>query len=104
MAVFASEIDYINAQDAKDQIAAYTAAITALSTTVMTTVAKANVQEYRLSDGQTDIRKTYRNPKEVLDMILVLRRLRQLAINDITSQQVRLVSSPNFIIDTPWGY
>lgn len=93
---FCSEKDYIDKAVAEQNVSAIDALIQALLTTALTAVQSAAITEYKLSDGQTELRKLYRNPNEVLASIALLRVLRQSFINDATTYMTRLIGSENF--------
>lgn len=95
--IFTSETDYIDQTLAADRVTAIDNLITALLTTAISAVGKAAITEYKLSDGQTEIRKLYRNPNEVMATVSLLRVLRQQFINDINPSMVRLMGANNFI-------
>ena len=100
MIYFDSEAIYINScTDARAKIVAINACIDALLTSVLEAAGKAGTEEYMLNDGQTVIKKMYRNPNTVTEMISALRIVRQQYINDINNRSVRLMPGKNFIVD-----
>lgn len=100
---FSNEQIYINsATNAQDRITKIDEIITALLNNVLANAGQSNTQEYMLNDGQTIIKKAYRNPTEVMNTVGVLEKMKQYYVNQINDRQVRLVDGKNFF--TPRQY
>jgi len=75
MAYYIHFVDYINCStDIKEKIARIDAIIKALEDAELKGALNADVEEYSLDDGQTRIKKTFRNIKDIEDAILALQR------------------------------
>ena len=92
--VFTQELDYIESKcTAAERIAAIENLIDALFASALKAVTKSDIQEYTFNDGQTVIKKMYRNPQQVMDTIALLENLKRRYIYKINGGQQRLVDN-----------
>lgn len=82
MATYITIIDYIGcSQSTVDKIARINAIIEALEDSLLLLASNADVEEYRLDDGQTVIKTIFREPSLIEDAISKLNRRRTRLIN-----------------------
>ena len=75
MAYFYNFVEYINCStDTKTQIARIDAIIAALEDAELNGAANADIEEYRLDDGQSIVKVNYRNLKSISDSITAQER------------------------------
>lgn len=60
-------------------------------------VSTATVQEIMLNDGQTIVKTMYRSPKEIIDYLMMLERLKQYYLGQLRGRTVQMKSAPNFL-------
>lgn len=97
MIFFKSAADYIGSKCSNiDRAAAVDAIITALMIKASEVTGDANIQEYWLNDGQTQIKAIYRSQKEIMTSIESYERLKQMYLNRAHGRMIRLMPSNNF--------
>ena len=80
-----------------EKIQAYEAILVALRAAMLTVAETSGIEEYYLDDGQTIIKKRYRDPNQVYATIQAVTRLKNSLIQDYNDTHVvRLVDSKNF--------
>lgn len=97
MIFFKSAADYIGSKCSNiERAEAVDLIITALMIKASEVTGDANIQEYWLNDGQTQIKAIYRSQKEILTSIESYERLKQMYLNRAHGRMVRLMPSNNF--------
>ena len=93
--------DAIEQTETPTTIAAGIAAIDAIIVTLLAAMAKAattaNMQEYRLDDGQTKVSVTYKDLEALSASFNALIRIKQYYINAANGRMFRAMDSKNFI-------
>jgi len=91
MANFITVVDYINCSTStKEEIARINAVIAKLQDAELNAAAYADIEEYRLDDGQTVIKTIYRDISSISKAIEVLERRKQRAINKCVGYRYNL--------------
>lgn len=94
MATYITIVDYIScSQDTNDKIARIDAIITALEDSLLLLAGNADVEEYRLDDGQTIIKTIFRDPDLLEKAINSLQRRKTRLINNCKGYRYRLMDN-----------
>lgn len=92
MATFDTITLYITSATSKlDKIAKYDAILEALEMSALKSAENQDIEEYWLDDGQTKIKSIYRDPLQIVQAIETYTKLRQLCLNSLNGNVVRLV-------------
>lgn len=97
MIFFKCAADYIGSKCSNvEKAAAIDAIIAALMIKAAEVTDDANIQEYWLNDGQTQIKAIYRSSEQIFKAIEAYEKLKQMYLNRAHGRMVRLMPSNNF--------
>lgn len=91
-----SEAIYVNSKTtALARIAAIDVIIEGLLTSAINSVGNADIQNYQLNDGQTEIKMMYKSLDQITKAIKDWRMIQDLYAGDINNRVVRMVDAKN---------